>query len=76
MGTVVAWFHDFSDILTNTVRVLFETNLEILAAGFAVTMTGTWVYVRILIFAEVIFKIWTIPVYMADTFVLAFFTFL
>lgn len=67
MGTVVAWFHDFSDICTGIVRVCFETKGGTkYAAFFAVILTVSWSYMRIYVFAQVVIGLWAIPVYMTN----------
>ena len=55
-GSIIMYLHDLADIFTSGVRTFTETNCNKLSTFFAVMMTLSWLYTRLIVFPIVIYE--------------------
>ena len=55
-GAIIMYLHDIADVFTSGIRAFAETTYSKISVFFAIMMTVSWFYTRILVFPLVIYE--------------------
>ena len=66
IGGVISLIHDISDVMICVCRFFGESVFKTATGVSVIVMLISWIYTRTIVFAQIIYAIWQVPVYMND----------